>query len=99
MVEQIEAVRSSIEAGMDRDSLQQLLPVGGARNALDCAFWDLDAKLSGDAVWRQAGLENPRSVLTTFTCGADTPRNMSACALAYAHARAIKVKLTGEPID
>src|SRR5690348_12529602 len=47
MLKQIEAVRKSIESGVSRDSVQKLLPAGGARNALDCAVWDLEAKLSG----------------------------------------------------
>lgn len=99
MVKRIEAARVSIEAGIDRESLQQLLPAGGARNAVDCAFWDLEAKLSGRPAWQLAGLEQLRPLLTTFTCGADEPDNMAAAARAYAHARAIKLKLTGEPID
>lgn len=99
MEKRIEAARVSIEAGIDRESLQQMLPAGGARNAVDCAFWDLEAKLSGRFAWQLAGLEKPRPLLTTFTCSADEPDKMAATAHAYAHARAIKLKLTGEPID
>jgi L-alanine-DL-glutamate epimerase-like enolase superfamily enzyme len=99
MIQQIEALRATIEAGLSRDSLQQLLPPGGARNALDCALWDLEAKLGGLCAWQIAGLERPRPLLTTFTCGADEPDKMAAAACAYAGARAIKVKLTGEPVD
>lgn len=98
-VEQIEAVRMLIEAGINRHSLQRVLPPGGARNAVDCVFWDVEAKLTCRAVWRQAELEKPRPALTTFTCGANEPRKMATSARAYAHARAITVKLTGEPID
>jgi len=96
---QIEAVRSIIEAGLDRDSLQQLLPTGGARNAIDCALWDLEAKLTGRSAWQIAGLEPPRELLTTFTVGANDPEKMAADACAYAQARAIKIKLTGEAHD
>lgn len=99
MSEQLESTRSAIEAGMSRDAVQGLLPPGGARNALDCALWDLEAKLSGQPVWQMAGLQEPRPLLTTFTCGADSPEAMAAKARAYADARAIKLKLTGEPID
>jgi L-alanine-DL-glutamate epimerase-like enolase superfamily enzyme len=59
----------------------------------------LEAKLGGRAAWQLAGLEKPRPLLTTFTCGAEAPETMAATARAYANARAIKVKLTGEPID
>jgi L-alanine-DL-glutamate epimerase-like enolase superfamily enzyme len=76
------------------------LPAGGARNALDCALWDLEAKLTGRSVWQLAGLEKPRSIVTTLTCGADTPQNMAAKAKGdYVNARAIKLKLTGESSD
>jgi L-Ala-D/L-Glu epimerase / N-acetyl-D-glutamate racemase len=99
MLEQIEALRSTIESGLSREALHQLLPPGGARNALDCAFWDLEAKLTGRPAWRIAELAQPRPLLTTFTCGADTPQNMASAALAYCGARAIKLKLTGETED
>jgi L-alanine-DL-glutamate epimerase-like enolase superfamily enzyme len=99
MLEQIESLRSIIEAGLTRSSLQEVLPPGGARNALDCALWDLEAKVSGHFVWQIAGLEKPRPLLTTFTCGADEPEKMAAVARGYANARAIKLKLTGDSID
>ncbi len=99
MLRQIEALRTEVEAGIRRVSLQRLLPPGGARNALDCALWELQAKLSGHCVWQLARLERPRPLLTTFTCGADDPQKMAATARSYAAARAIKLKLTGEPID
>jgi L-alanine-DL-glutamate epimerase-like enolase superfamily enzyme len=95
----IESLKATIEAGISRESLQKLLPPGGARNALDCALWDLEAKLSGRPVWQMAELEQPRPLLTTITCGAETPETMAATALGYAQARAIKLKLTGEPVD
>jgi L-Ala-D/L-Glu epimerase len=97
--DQIERLRPALKDGFGRDRLQELLPIGGARNALDCALWDLEAKLTGRSVWQIAGLERPGALLTTFTCGADDPENMAAAARAYTHARAIKIKLTGEPID
>src|SRR5579859_6244266 len=91
MVKQIENNRVAFEAGIDRESLRELLPAGGARNAIDCALWDLESKLSGRPAWEKAGLERPRPLLTTFTCGADTPEQMAAAARAYADARAIKL--------
>jgi L-alanine-DL-glutamate epimerase-like enolase superfamily enzyme len=99
MIKEIEERRSLIEAGINRESVQKLLPPGGARNALDCAVWDLEAKLTGRRAWQIAGLERPRPLITTFTCGANTPEKMAAAAGAYANARAIKLKLTGEPSD
>lgn len=99
MLAQVEALRHVIEAGVTRNSLQRLLPPGGARNALDCALWDLEAKLMRRPVWSLAGLESPRPLLTTLGCGADTPQNMATVARSYKNARAIKLKLTGESID
>ena len=99
MLGQIEGLRAEIEQGIDRDTVQRLLPPGGARNALDCALWDLEAKLSGVAAWQMAGIEKPRPLLTTFTCGAHEPAVMAATACRYSNARAIKLKLTGEPVD
>jgi len=99
IVKQIEAVRTRIEAGIDRESLQDLLPTGGARNAVDCALWDLEAKLTGRPAWLMAGLDRPRPLLTTFTVGANQPEKMASDARAYAHAKAIKLKLTGESLD
>jgi L-Ala-D/L-Glu epimerase len=98
-VKQINAVRPRIEVGIDRRTLQRLLPVGGARNAVDCALWDLEAKLSGRAAWQIAGLNRPQPLLTTFTVGANHPDQMAAEARAHTHAKAIKLKLTGQPVD
>lgn len=99
MIKQIEALRAEIEKGISRESVQKLLPPGAARNALDCALWDLEAKLSGRFAWQMAELEKPKPLLTTFTCGADEPEKMAAAARSYKNARAIKLKLTGEPSD
>jgi len=99
MIRQIDSLRTTIESGINRDVLQRLLPPGGARNALDCALWDLEAKLAGRAVWEMAGLQKPRPLLTTFTCGADDPETMASIARGYGSARAIKIKLTGEGCD
>jgi L-alanine-DL-glutamate epimerase-like enolase superfamily enzyme len=98
-LEKIESLRKTIEAGINRDTLQALLPACGARNALDCALWDLEAKLSGCAVWELAGLRSPGPLATTFTCSAEEPEAMARTALGYSAARAIKVKLTGQAVD
>jgi L-alanine-DL-glutamate epimerase-like enolase superfamily enzyme len=99
MLQQLESVRPAIESGLSRASAQRLLPAAGARNALDCALWDLEAKLTGKAAWQIAGLAPPRALLTTFTCGAEAPDAMAKAALGFHEARAIKLKLIGEPLD
>jgi L-alanine-DL-glutamate epimerase-like enolase superfamily enzyme len=96
MAARIEAVRGEVEAGASRAELISILPAGGARNALDCALWELESKRAGQPVWRLAGLEPPRPLLTTFTLGADDPAAMAEGAKGFAQARALKLKLTGE---
>jgi L-alanine-DL-glutamate epimerase-like enolase superfamily enzyme len=96
MVAALEAHRATIESGIDRASLQKLLPPGGARNALDCALWELDARRAGKPVWELAGLDPPQPLVTTFTLGADEPSVMAEGARKFAGAQEIKVKLTGE---
>jgi len=56
---QIEAVRTRIESGIDREMLRELLPLGGARCAIDCALWDIEAKQSGASVWKMADVPRP----------------------------------------
>ncbi|MGH8216620.1 MAG: dipeptide epimerase [Rhodanobacteraceae bacterium] len=94
MIEQIESVRDRIEAGVDRETLRELLPPGGARNALDSALWDLEAKRAGTPVWKLAHVGQPVPLRTTFTVSAESPDKMAAVARAYTHAHAIKLKLT-----
>ena len=72
-----------------------MLPPGGTRNAVDCALWELEASRSGVPAYRLAGIDAPRPLVTTFTLGADEPEVMAQGARDYAHARAIKIKLTG----
>ena len=96
MTAAIESVRGEIEAGADREALRRLLPPGGARNALDCALWDIEARRSGQPVWRLAGLSAPRALTTTFTVGAADPGAMAEKAVSHAQARSIKLKLTGD---
>jgi L-alanine-DL-glutamate epimerase-like enolase superfamily enzyme len=94
IAQDIESARDAIEAGASRQDLQTLLPPGGARNALDCAMWELDAKRAGKPVWELAGLPSLKPLLTTFTVGVGTPEEMAATAKSYVGARAVKVKLT-----
>lgn len=99
ILEQLKPLQEIFETGISRDTLQTLLPAGGARNAVDCALWDLEARLTGRPAWRIAGLPVPRSLVTTFTCGADEPEKMAATAVGYTGAKAIKLKLTGDAVD
>ncbi|MDC0739186.1 dipeptide epimerase [Cognatishimia sp. SS12] len=81
-----------------RDELQTLLPAGAARNAVDCALWDLEAKLAGKPVWDLAGLPAPTPEITAYTLSLDTPENMQAQAAENAHRPLLKIKL-GTPND
>jgi L-alanine-DL-glutamate epimerase-like enolase superfamily enzyme len=96
---EVERVRADLERGVDRNELLELLPAGGARNAIDCALWDLEAKECGRPVWQLAGLEPPRPLLTTYTIGADDPDRMAERAREFSDARALKLKLTGSSDD
>ncbi|MDE2911995.1 MAG: dipeptide epimerase [Paracoccaceae bacterium] len=94
-----ETVRATIESlplPLDRARLQEVLPPGAARNAVDCALWDLEAKVAGRRVWEMAGLPNPEPVVTAFTLSLDSPAEMAAQAAANAHRRLLKVKLGGD---
>jgi L-Ala-D/L-Glu epimerase len=99
MLAQIEQCRTLIESGAIREQILSLLPRGGARNALDCAYWDLEAKEAEKPVWMLAGLPEPKPLTTTFTCSAEQPQVMADAARAFSAARAIKVKLTGSDLD
>ena len=100
LLARIEATRPAIEAGITRAALRELMPPGGARNAVDCALWELEARQAGQAVWQLAGLTAPAPLLTTFTVGADEPERMAAVATRrYPQARALKLKLLGDGRD
>jgi L-Ala-D/L-Glu epimerase len=95
----IERVAQQIRDGAGREELLALLPPGGARNALDCALWDLEAKREHRAAWKLAGLSEPRAIVTTCTIGADAPEQMAGRARQFDRATALKLKLTGDPVD
>ena len=92
---QIETVRAALEAGADRVTLQSLLPPGAARNALDCALWDLDAKLAGIPVWQMAGLARLSPCVTAYTLSVGTPEEMARAAAEARDRPVLKVKLSG----
>nr|WP_321359430.1 N-acetyl-D-Glu racemase DgcA [uncultured Hyphomonas sp.] len=90
----IDAARSAIESGLSREDLQTLMPPGAARCAVDCAMWDLEAKLTGTPVWQLAGLPEPGPVETAVTVSLDTPDAMAAAAR-KTQGRLLKLKLGG----
>jgi len=96
MAATIESHRQRIEKGISREDLRELLPAGGARNAVDCALWDLEAKRAAEPVWKLAGLKQVTPPITTFTLGADDPAAMAEGARALPGARALKLKLSGD---
>ena len=93
---QIESLKS--EKSLDRQEMQQL-PAGAARNALDCALWDLEAKVSGKRAWELANIQMIPEVETSFTISLDTPDAMAAAARANANAPVLKLKLGGDDVD
>ena len=91
----IEAVRPEIEAGAGRERLQDLLPAGPARNALDCALWDLEASLTGVPAWQAAGRRRLDPLKTAFTISLGSPEEMAEAARAEAKRPMLKLKLGG----
>ncbi len=96
VVKQLEAIAPEVKSGLDRMSLQLALPPGAARNALDCAMWDLEAKQQGRRVWKIAGLEEPEEIITAYTLSLDTPGNMRRSADKNAHRPVLKLKVGGK---
>jgi L-alanine-DL-glutamate epimerase-like enolase superfamily enzyme len=95
VTEIVESLRNAIEGGVGRQRLRNLLKPGAARNAVDCALWDLEAKLSGKPAWELAGIDKPHDVVTTYTLSLDTPAKMAESAKANAHRPYLKLKLAG----
>jgi L-alanine-DL-glutamate epimerase-like enolase superfamily enzyme len=95
----IEAMRLELQRGIDRDTLQKAMPPGAARNALDCAFWDLEAKRSGRPVYDLAGLPALRPVTTAYTISLAEPAEMARTAARAANRSLLKIKLgaDGDP--
>ena len=92
--EQANAVAADIRKGISREQLQDLLPAGGARNAIDCALWDLECKQTGKTIWQLTGID-PKPVTTVYTIGLeDSPEAMAAKAAAAADAPILKIKLS-----
>lgn len=89
----------AIADGIDHSQASRLFRAGGARNAFDCALWDLQANRMGRPVWKLLGMAAPRALLTTYTIGNGAPADMAHKAARYAEARAIKIKLAGDGDD
>lgn len=92
----IDEVRAAVEAGAGREALLSLLPAGAARNALDCALWDLEARLAGTTVASMIAAPAPEAMPSALTIGIDTPEAMAAAAREIRHARVLKMKVDVE---
>jgi len=98
LLAQAETVKSALEQGLSRQQLQTVLPAGGARNAIDCALWDLEAKQSGKSIWALTNIQ-PSEIITINTIGIASPAEMAATAAAF-DSQKIKVKLNDDnPFD
>lgn len=99
--ETLDSVTAQVEglpADISRQELQSALPAGAARNAVDCALWDLEAKAHGKRVWDLLGLPAPKPEITAYTLSLDTPEKMEASARKHAFRPLLKIKL-GTPDD
>ncbi|BBF91809.1 N-acetyl-D-Glu racemase DgcA [Blastochloris tepida] len=91
----IEALAADVAGGLDRRRLTQQMRAGAARNAVDCALWDLEAKLAHRPAWALAGLPEPKPVVTAYTISLGTPEAMAAVARAASSRPLLKIKLGG----
>jgi L-alanine-DL-glutamate epimerase-like enolase superfamily enzyme len=96
VLDEILAVRETMQHGAGRIDLLSLMAAGAARNALDCALWDLEAKQSGKSVAELAGIDATGPLITAYTISLDTPDKMAAAAEAESHRPIMKLKLAGE---
>jgi L-alanine-DL-glutamate epimerase-like enolase superfamily enzyme len=92
----IEAIRQDLQEGLERDQLGNYLAPGAARNAIDCALWDLAAKRAGQPVWKLAGLPPPQPLITAYTLSVDSPENLAAIAESQKWRPLLKLKLAGQ---
>jgi L-Ala-D/L-Glu epimerase len=96
VVKALEGMAGAVFSGLDRAELQTAMPPGAARNALDAAFWDLDAKRNNRRVAELAGIGNLHPVVTAYTLSLDAPEEMGAAAATHRARPLLKLKLTGE---
>jgi L-alanine-DL-glutamate epimerase-like enolase superfamily enzyme len=95
MLDQLSAVAGALAGGISRADLQSVLPAGGARNAVDCALWDLEAKRTGRRAWTLAGIPSASALITDLTLGLGTAESMSRVAHAARNYSRLKLKLSG----
>jgi L-alanine-DL-glutamate epimerase-like enolase superfamily enzyme len=95
----IEAMRPALQTGLDRAMLQTAMPPGAARNALDCAYWDFEAKQNGCRAYQLAALPTPKPLVTAYTVSLDRPDAMADAAARAAKMPLLKVKLGGGSQD
>ncbi|MBV9348669.1 MAG: dipeptide epimerase [Pseudolabrys sp.] len=95
----LEAMRPALAEGLDRAALQSAMPAGAARNALDCAFWDLEAKRRGKRAHELAGFPEPTPCVTAYTISLGTPDTMAAAAAQAKSRGLLKIKLGGDDSD
>ncbi|CAG76015.1 putative mandelate racemase/muconate lactonizing enzyme [Pectobacterium atrosepticum SCRI1043] len=93
VMEQIASLHSDIRNGLDRKALQTILPASAARNALDCAFWDLECKQHRQRIWQRLNLPSPAVLETAYTLSLDTPDRMHHAAIHNANRPLLKLKL------
>ena len=96
VIAELEAMKGAVASGLDRDTLQGALPPGAARNALDCAFWDMDAKRAYRSVADLAGLGAVGPVVTAFTLDCDTPDKMAEQAAAHRSRPLLRLECLGD---
>ena len=92
----LQAMQGPVSGGLDRQALQAAMPAGAARNALDCALLDLEAKTSGQRVWNLLGRPAPAACTTAYTISLGTPEAMAAATAKAAHRPLLKIKLGGD---
>lgn len=99
IIAQVEAAATAVAEDISREALEDLMPAGGARNVIDCALWDLEAKQSGKTVWEAIGWQ-PKPVTTVYTVGIDDAENMRKDAADHNDFAMIKVKVgIGDPLQ
>jgi len=99
VVAAMQSVAGALAEGATRADLQTLLPAGAARNAVDCALWDLEAKQAGRRVWELAGVPAPPVLTTAYTLSLGPPEAMGAAAREQAARPLLKLKLAGDAVD
>jgi L-Ala-D/L-Glu epimerase / N-acetyl-D-glutamate racemase len=92
----LQSMQEALQHGPDREVLQAAMPAGAARNALDCALLDLEAKRSGQRIWSLLGRPAPRPCITAYTISLGTPEAMAAATAKAAHRPLLKIKLGGD---